>query len=301
MDPYSAAAGLANTALNLYGAHKQRKQQEKASKLIMQGVADLKGGKGYNADQALRFLGLTDKSAYADMDPASKQATMQALKQLVTRGSGSGLDVQSKVALDQAMRRSGAAQNAARQAIISEYANRGAGGGAELAAQMQGLQQNYGNTAEATGAAAAAAEQRRLEANVLASRAGQQQQQLEQQTAAAYDALRRFNVGAKQNVLDLEKQYRMGAMSGSTAAGQALYGGAANVGRPYSTAGALLQNSVAPMVKGFATGDWGGGGGGGGGYGGGYGGGGGGGGFDYGSDYSSGMKLKNPMEKNPWG
>jgi hypothetical protein len=249
MDPISAGisagSGLVSAGLNAYGAAQERKMREKAAALAQKGVEELKGGKGYNADQALQFLGLTDKSQFDAMDPAAKQASMTALNALVERGAGSGLDVQSKNALSQATARSGAAQNAARQAVMQEYANRGTtGSGAELAGLLGGQQAAYGQMAGATGDAAAAAEQRRLEANVLASRAGEGQQGIEQQTAQAKDALQRFNVGAKQNTLGLEKDYRQGAAGTYTSAANTMAGLAPTAGAPYAAAGKAVAGGA---------------------------------------------------------
>lgn len=231
MDPYSgaigAASGLIGTIGGLFGASSERKMRKRAAAMAESAAKEMRGGTGYNLKDSLAALGLTDRSAYQGMDNEAKGYSMDALRNLIQRGSGSGLDVQSRQALSEAMARSGAAQNAARQAVMQEYAQRGqAGGGQELAAQLAGQQANYGQMAQATGQAAAAAEQRRLEANVLASRAGQQQQQLEQQKAAALDALQRFNVGARQNALELERQYRGGA-SGALTQGANIMGGMA--------------------------------------------------------------------------
>jgi hypothetical protein len=261
MDPYTAAASavaqLGSSAINAYGASKERKMREKAAALAQKGATEFKGGKGYDPTQALSFLGLTDKSQYENMDPTAKGASMSALEQLVKRGSGSGLDIQSRQALSEGIAKTGAAQNAARQAIMQEYANKGTpGGGNELAAQLMGQQANYSNLAGATGAAAAAAEQRRLEANVLASRAGQQQQQLEQQKAAAQDTLQRFNVGARQNTLDLEKQYRQGAAGSYGQAANTMAGMANQVATPYAAMGQQVSNigqAISPVMKLFGN------------------------------------------------
>jgi hypothetical protein len=249
MDPYSAAATavaqLGSAAINAYGASKQRKLQKQAAALTQKGVGELQGGKGYNADKALEFLGLTDKSNYENMDPEARGYSMDALKNLIDRGSGTGLDVQSKQALSEATSRSGAARNAAMKAIMQDYQQRGqAGSGAELASQLSGAQGDYSSLATATGQAAAAAEQRRLEANVLASRAGQQQQQLEQQKAAAQDALQRFNVGARQNTLGLEQQYRQGAAGQYATAGGQMAGLARDAQVPYASGAKQLQSGV---------------------------------------------------------
>lgn len=266
MDPWSMGIGAAaqgiGSIFNFFGASEQRKLQRQAAELAQKGVGELQGGTGYDPNQALAFLGLTDKSAYQDMDPAAKAASMEALNQLVNRGRGTGLDIQSKEALSQAIARSGAAQNAARQAILQEYTNMGGqgGSGAALAAMLQGQQANYGQLAEATGTASAAAEQRRLEANVLASRAGQQQQQLEQQKAAALDALQRFNVGARQNTLDLENKYRQGAASQYLGAGQVMAGMNKDAARPAQSMGSAIGQGLGAIGSfGQQMGWWGGG------------------------------------------
>lgn len=245
MDPVSlgvgAAGQLISTGANLYGAAQERKMRKKAAELAQKGVGELQGGRGYEFEKALSALGLTDQSAYGSMDPEARTASMQALQNLLQRGSGSGLDVQSRQALAEATQRSGAAQNAARQAVMQEYLQRSSGGsGAELAAMLGGQQANYSQLAGATGQAAAAAEQRRLEANVLASRAGQQQQQLEQQKAAALDALQRFNVGARQNALELERNYRSGAAGQYLGAGQLMAGQAVPHGASFERTGKAL-------------------------------------------------------------
>lgn len=251
MDPLSAAgsvAQLGSAALNAYGAAKERKMRDKAAQLAQKGVGELQGGKGYKADDALKFLGLTDQSAMEGMDPTAKGASMTALQNLVNRGSGTGLDVQSKQALSDAMGRTGAAQNAARQAVLQEYQSRGAGGsGAELGAALAGQQANYGQLAGATGAAAADAENRRLQANTLAAREGQSQQGLEQSKAQALDTLQRFNVGAKQNTLGLEQSYRQGAAGAYQGAANTMAGMAPQAGAPYATGGKALQSAVGPV------------------------------------------------------
>jgi hypothetical protein len=219
----------------MIGAAQQRKLQKQAAELAQKGVGELQGGTGYDPSKALEFLGLTDKSAYEDQDPVARAQSMEALNKLVERGSGSGLDIQSRDALSQAAARAGGAQHAARQAILQEYLNKGgeASGGA-LAAALQGQQASYGDMAAQTGSAAAAAEQRRLEANVLAARAGQGQQGIDQAKAAAIDALRRFNVGAKQGTLGLEADYRKGAADVYQGAGRTMAGLA---GQPSPMAG----------------------------------------------------------------
>lgn len=215
-----------------------------------------RGQKSLDPGAALAFLGLTDKSAYGDMDPRGKEASMEALAQLIKRGSGSGLDTQSRVGLQQAMGQSGAAARAARQAVMQEYQQRGTGGSsAELASALQGNQQGYGDLANATGQAAAASEQRRLEANVLASRAGQQQQQLEQQQAAAMDALRRFNVGARQNVLQQQIDAMRNLWSGYQGKGAILMDQAPQAAAGWANMGANVIGGLGSAYKGISSGN----------------------------------------------
>jgi hypothetical protein len=246
MDPISAGVGAAGSIFSsifgAVGAAKQRELQRQAAELAQKGADELKGGTGYDPNSALAFLGLNDKSAYEDQDPVARQQSMEALNQLVNRGKGSDLDIQSKQALSEGIARSGGAQNAARRAIIQEYANKGGDSGSQLGAMLQSQQANYGDLAGATGAASAAAEQRRLEANVLASRAGQGQQGIDQAKSAAIDALRRFNVGAKQGTLGLEREYRQGAAGVYDSAGKTMAGIATNAGKPYTSVGEFGNN-----------------------------------------------------------
>ena len=252
MDPISAGVGAVGNifsgVMGAIGSAKQRKLQKEAAELAKQGVTELQGGTGYDPNKALEFLGLTDKSAYEDQDPVARAQSMEALDRLVQRGSGSGLDIQSRDALAQAAARSGGAQHAARQAILQEYLNKGGeASGGTLGAMLQSQQANYGDLATQTGAASAAAEQRRLEANVLAARAGQGQQGIDQAKAAAIDALRRFNVGAKQGTLGLEADYRKGAAEQYQGAGRTMAGLAPTAAQPYSqigTAGQSVANAA---------------------------------------------------------
>ena len=220
-----AIGGVTNLASSVISGIMGNKQRKKAAGAWDDYIKQAKGQMSLDPTKSLEFLGLQDKSALESMDPAAKNASMEALGQLVKRGAGSGLDVQSREALQQGMRQSGAAARAARQSVLQDYQARGTGGsGAELAAALGGSQQAYGDLANATGQASAAAEQRRLEANVLASRAGQQQQQLGQQQAQATDALRRFNAGARQNVLGQQQSAMQNMATGYGGKSSALAG-----------------------------------------------------------------------------
>jgi len=240
-----AIGGVTNLASSVISGVMGNAQRKKAAKAWDDYIGQAKGMTSLDPTKSLDFLNLQDKSALESMDPAAKNASMEALGQLVKRGAGSGLDVQSREALQQGMRQSGAAARAARQSVLQDYQARGTGGsGSELAAALGGTQQSYGDLANATGQAASAAEQRRLEANVLASRAGQQQQQLGQQQAQATDALRRFNSGARQNVLGQQQtaMQQLGtgyAGKANTLAGTAQQTQQANQGMGQTAAGFL--------------------------------------------------------------
>lgn len=243
-DAIGAGAGLLGGVMGeIFGAGKR----EKAAQAWNDYINQAKGQMSLDPQKALEFLQLTNRSAYQDMDPAAQNASMAAINQLVKRGSGTGLDVQSREALRQGIGQAGGAARAAREAALQSYQMRGTGGsGAELAAALGGTQQAYGDLANATGQASAAAEQRRLEANVLASRAGQQQQQLNQQQAAAMDALRRFNVGARQDTLTNQMAAMRNLGTG--------YGGLAGVYAGQAQPTQSAWGNVGNMVGGFAKG-----------------------------------------------
>jgi hypothetical protein len=208
---------------SLFGESEAKKQRQKAEQRLDEAFGQAKNQYALDPTKSLDFLGLTNRSAYQDMNPYARNVSNEALGQLLKRGSGTGLDIQSREALQQGIGQAGGAARAARQAVLQDYQQKGTGGSsAELAAALGGTQQVYGDLANASGQAAAAAEQRRLEANVLASRAGQQQQAVDQNTAAAQDALRRFNVGARQNTLTNQMQAvnNMGAIANNQANNQ---------------------------------------------------------------------------------
>jgi hypothetical protein len=252
--PLIAAAlpAVINGITSIAGMSSADKQREREKQLWDDYLSRAQGQTSLDVNKALGFLGLTDKSAYSDMDPRAKGMSMEALTQLINRGKGTGLDTQSRVALQQAMGQTGAAASAARQGVFRDYQQMGqAGSASQLGAALQGNQAVYGELASASGQASASAEQRRLEANVLASRAGQQQQQLEQQQAAAYDALKRFNVGARQNTLQqqidaMRNLNPQGAADSANRSGQQSQNAWANMG---NVTGGLLGKGMALWDK----------------------------------------------------
>jgi hypothetical protein len=252
-----AIAGISNLFSTGIKAAEDRHWRNKATGAWDDYINQAKQQYALDPNKAESFLGLTDRSAYQDMDPGARNQANIATQRLLDTGGGSGLDTQSRVALQQAMGQSGAASRAAREAVMQQFQQRGtSGSGADLAATLAGNQQGYGELAAAGGQAAAAAQQRRLEANTLASRAAQQQQQLEQQKASALDTLKRFNVGARQGVLSAQQ----GAVQtlGQGYSGQAnAYGGFANnmnsAGNPWAGVAAGAGNLGAGIAKGLSS------------------------------------------------
>lgn len=194
-----AGASVLGGLMGEIGGASRRKAAERA---LREYLALAKNQLGMDPQKALQFLGLSDRSAYDNLPGDMRDMSVEATRRMLERGSGTGLDTQSRVALSEANRAAGGQARAARQAVLAEYQNRGtAGAPAELAAQMMGAQQAYEGSAASGGTAAAAAEQRRLEANLLGSRSAQSQQGIDQAKAAALDALYRFNTQAKQGTI----------------------------------------------------------------------------------------------------
>jgi hypothetical protein len=249
-----AITAASNIAMLLMKQAQENKWRGAASATWDDYLAKAKSMISMDPEGAKNFLQLTDKTAYDSMDPRAEQASQTAIDRLIETGSGSGLDTQSRVAMQQGMGQSGAAARAAREAVMSSYRRGGTGGSSqEMGAALMGNQQGYSDLAAAGGQAAAGAQQRRLEANTLASRAAQQQQQLQQQKAQARDALNRFNVTARQNVLGQQQS----AMTtyGQGASGKAnAYGGFANNVNQFGSSGAGVAGGIG-AAAGVAT-DW---------------------------------------------
>jgi len=249
-----AITAASNIAMTLMKQAQENKWRGAASATWEDYLKQAKQMISMEPDKAKAFLELPQDTAYDKMDPRAEQASNTAIDRLVETGGGSGLDTQSRVAMQQGMGQSGAAARAAREAVMSSYRRGGTGGSAqEMGAALMGNQQGYSDLAAAGGQAAAGAQQRRLEANTLASRAAQQQQQLLQQKAQARDALNRFNVTARQNVLGQQQS----AMStyGQGVSGKAnAYGGFANNVNQFGSSGAGVAGAVGQAAG--AGADW---------------------------------------------
>lgn len=146
---------------------------------------------------------------YDKLDPATRAAQMQALRQMQDIASQGGLTAVDRSRLDQINRQANQQEQSARQAIIQQQQARGAlGGGAALAAQMMAQQGAAERRAQGGLNTAAEAQQRALQAiQSGAGMAGNIRQQ-DAQRAAAQDAINQFNT--RQQESGLNRQLNMG-------------------------------------------------------------------------------------------
>ena len=160
-------------------------------------------------------------NAYQQSQPAM-QAQMQALQQLQRIGQQGGLTPQDLAQLNQIETQINNQEQANRNAITQNFAQRGmAGSGAQLAAQLAGNQAATTTAANQGINVAAQAQQRALQAIQGAGQMGQglEAQQFGEaaQKAAAQNAINQFNVANAQNVLgqnvartNYAQQYNLG-------------------------------------------------------------------------------------------
>ncbi len=145
-------------------------------------------------------------SAYENIrslsDPTLRLAQMGALRQLQETGGAGGLDLGSRVALNQAAADTARRERGSREAILQQMAMRGAGGsGASLAAQLANQQGAAERNAMSGEQAAADARARALAATAqsgeLAGGIRGQDWGEASQRAGALDALSRFNASQR--------------------------------------------------------------------------------------------------------
>lgn len=139
------------------------------------------------------------------LDPATRQAQMDALHSFQNIGNENGLDAQARANLAQEQSQIGQQERGSREAILQNAAQRGIGGsGLELAAQLQAQQSSADRMALAGTQDAANANQRKLEALQMSAGLGGQihaQDYGEKSAAAqAQDAINRFNTTNRQDV-----------------------------------------------------------------------------------------------------
>ena len=161
------------------------------------------------------------------MDPAAMNAWMNALRQMQGVAGQGGMDLQSRVAQQQAQAQAAQHEQMQRQAIEQQMAQtQRYGGGAELAAKV-GAQQGGYNTAAMAGAEnASAARTRAIQAMALSGgMAGDiRGQQFGEQAARAMsqDAINRFNASQRGNAYMANKGLTAAASQDSANQGAGL-------------------------------------------------------------------------------
>lgn len=174
-------------------------QQVNLDQLVQQGVI--------TADEA-EFI-KQDPSAFADLnvDPAGRQAELQALDKLQGIFGAGGMDAQAKARLSQIQDQVGTSSRGAREAIMQRANERGIGGsGFELMSQLEEQQGSATRANQAAVQAAADAEQRALQAisqsGALGGQIRGQDYAQEAKKAEALDEINKFNTANRQGVMD---------------------------------------------------------------------------------------------------
>jgi hypothetical protein len=154
------------------------------------------------------------QSAAASLDPATRNAQMDALGHLQNVYQQGGMTLQDRVAQEQAMQASAMQERAQRGAIEQQMAARGqGGGGAELAAKLMGAQTGAVASHMAGASSAAAAQQRALQAMLASGEAAGGIRSGDLAASNARDAMARFNAGAR-----IAKTQGLGGAYGQTGA-----------------------------------------------------------------------------------
>lgn len=191
-----------NEALRLFtGIHVPtvEEQQVNLEELVQQGVI--------TPDEA-EFI-RQDPSAFEDLvvDPAGRQAELQALDKLQGIMESGGMDAQARARLSQIQDEIGTSSRGAREAIMQNAAERGiAGSGFELVNKLTEQQGAATRANQAAVQAAADAEQRALQAisqsGALGGQIRNQDYAQEAAKAQAIDQINKFNTANKQSVLN---------------------------------------------------------------------------------------------------
>ncbi len=155
-------------------------------------------------EQAQTFL--LEQSAMEDVsqDPATRQAQMDALGGLQEIVDNKGLTATDRANLNKIATEEATQERGAREAILSNAAERGvSGSGLELLSQMKAQQDAAGRRSQRDMDVAAMAEQRALQALMnqgeLAGQIGNQQFTQDASKAGAQDAISKFNAQARQS------------------------------------------------------------------------------------------------------
>jgi hypothetical protein len=205
--------------------------------------------------QTLIAAGQLDPSAFDQIreDPAARAAQMEALGYMQNLGREGGMDLQAKVAHEQAIQRANQNDQSNRMAVLNNMAMRGMrGSGSELAATLSGQQSSAQANAMAGASAAAQARQRALQAMMGAGQMGGQVRgqdyQVASDRAAARDRIAQFNAQNRRSAYEQNTGWQMQKAGAQAGAAQQSYqrdvntggaigsvaGGAAGAGMDYN-------------------------------------------------------------------
>lgn len=183
-------------------------QKVKLEEMVLQGII--------TPEQAETFLQSDTGLKEISTDPRLKNAQMASLSALEDIANNGGLSMTDRSKLSEMESQIGQAERGSREAILQNARQRGvSGSGMELGAQMINQQGSASRRSQAGLDIAAQAEQRALEALMQSGQlSGQirgQEFGEQSQTAAAQDAINRFNAQNKQAVDEANIGRRMGA------------------------------------------------------------------------------------------
>lgn len=175
-------------------------------------------------------------SAVGSLDPAARNAQMDALAHMQQVYQQGGLTTQDRVAQEQAMLAAAQQERAQRGAIQQQMAARGqAGGGAELAGMLSGQQGSAMASHMAGQQAAASAQQRALEAMMESGQMGGMVRGQDLQKAQAQDLMSRFNAA--------QRTTKVGGIAGAQT----------NLGGYYGGDAQRVRNQYTGMGQGLGT------------------------------------------------
>lgn len=212
----AAIGGLGSLASSIIGAAQAGSQRDAAAQAIQTAINEIQAtgtppdlaspilikhlqDAGVYTPQMQQIISAgPSKEAQTQMDPAIKQAQMQALQLIQQRGQ-TGLGPQDIAALNQVKNQVAQDTEGKRQQIIQNMQSRGLGGsGAELAAALQGAQSGSNQESQQGLQIAGQASQNALQALAASGNLGTQLQQqginLGLSTGSAADQMQRFNV-----------------------------------------------------------------------------------------------------------
>jgi hypothetical protein len=250
----SAIGGIAGGLFGLAsdeGADQEELYREYLNKLEAIGLPSL---------EELISAGTIGGTAYEDIatDPATRQATMEAINALLAEGKAGGQSIESKAATEGALNQARQAERMQTAAIMDEMARRGqAGGGAELAQRMM-ASQNAMSEARKTGLQSAAdartrALQSLAQAGNLGSTVRGQDWQEESAKAAARDALNQWNANVRTNAYGNRTNWQL-AKAGAEAPAYAGLSSGAATNKAAATNTAAGVGALAGSIYGLASG-----------------------------------------------